>query len=142
MEHRDPEVIVWARESPPAPSFIVWLIVSAGINMVALIVVDGLFDGVSIARWWPLVLGATILALGNGFLKPILALLTLPLIVVTFGIAYFLLNVAMLGLAEWLTPDFTITGFWTYVGATIVIWFVNVVIQTLIGAISGSAHRR
>lgn len=131
----------WVTESPPPPSFLAWLVVSAGVNMVALIVVDGLFSGVSIERWWPLILGAVILALGNGFLKPVVALLTLPLIIVTFGLAYFALTVAMLALAEWITPDFSISGFWTYVGATIMIWFVNVVVQGLIGALSGNRRR-
>lgn len=125
------------RRQPDAPSFVVWLIVAVGVNMVALIVVDGLFSGVAIGRWWPIVIGATVLALGNAFLKPLLALLTLPLIVFTFGLAYFFLNVAMLGLAEWIAPDFSIDGFWTYVGATIVIWIVNVLVQGLIGAVSG-----
>jgi putative membrane protein len=135
-------MVVWVRESPSPPSFIVWLIVAVGINMVALILVDGMFDDVQIARWWPLILGATILALGNAFLKPILALLTLPLIIVTFGLAYFLLNMAMLALTEWITPDFSIDGFWTYVWATIVISLVNMVLQALIGAVSGRSMRR
>jgi len=132
----------WVTESPAPPSFLAWLVVTAGINVVALIVVDGLFSGVSIGRWWPIILGATVLALGNAFLKPVLALLTLPLIVVTFGLAYFALNVAMLALAEWIAPDFSINGFWTYVGATIVIWLVNMVVQGLIGAVTGTRHNR
>ena len=31
----------------------------------------------------------------------------------------------MLALAEWIAPRFSIDGFWTYVGATIVVWLVN-----------------
>jgi uncharacterized membrane protein YvlD (DUF360 family) len=31
----------------------------------------------------------------------------------------------MLLFTEWVTPDFSIDGFWTYVGATIVVWLVN-----------------
>jgi putative membrane protein len=135
---QDESLQVWMRRTAPEPqSFIVWLIVAAGINVVALIVIDGLFDGVTIARWWPLVIGGVVLALGNAFLKPLLALLTLPLIVFTFGLAYFALNVAMLALAEWVAPDFSIDGFWTYVGATIVVWLVNLVVQGLIGSVSG-----
>lgn len=126
------------RESPKGPGFVVWLLITIGINMLALIVVDWLFDGVTIGRWWPLIVGATVLGLGNAFLKPVLALLTLPLILVTFGLAYFALNVAMLALAEWIAPDFSIDGFWTYIGATIVVWLVNVVMQGFLGRISGT----
>jgi putative membrane protein len=119
---------------------VVWvirLLVLWGINVLALIVVDWLFDGVRIDRWGPLLLGAFVLMVGNAILKPILAILTLPLIIITFGLAYFALNVAMLALAEWIAPDFSIEGFWTYIGATIVVWFVNLVVGALLGRIRG-----
>src|SRR5262245_4773767 len=101
------------------------LLIAWGVNVLALIVVDWLFDSVYIERWGSLLLGALVLAIGNAFLKPILAILTLPLIIVTLGLAYFAINVAMLALAEWIAPNFSIDGFWTYVGATIVVWLVN-----------------
>ena len=74
-----------------------------------------------------LVTGA-VLGLANVFLKPLLTFIALPLILLTFGIAYFFVNVVMLLFTEWVTPDFSIDGFWTYVGATIVVWFVNVTV--------------
>jgi putative membrane protein len=104
-----------------------------GLNIVALLVIDSIFDGVEIRRWGPLLIGAAVLALANAVLKPILAVLTFPLIVVTAGISYFALNVAMLALAEWIAPDFSIDGFWTYVGATIVVWLVNWVLNSALG---------
>ena len=55
------------------------------------------------------------------------------MIIVTLGLVYFAINVAMLALAEWIAPDFSIDGFWTYVGATIVVWLVNVVVGGLLG---------
>jgi len=116
---------------------LVRLLVLWGINALALIVVDWLFDGVSIGRWISLVLGALVLTIGNSILKPILAILTLPLILVTFGLAYFALNVLMLALAELIAPHFTINGFWTYIGATIVVWLVNVTVGWLLGHVRG-----
>jgi putative membrane protein len=109
--------------------FGVRLLIRYGINVLALIVVDWMFDSVYIDRWWPLLLGALVLTLGNAILKPILAILTLPLIILTLGVAYFAINVAMLALAEWIAPRFSIDGFWTYIGATIVISLVNVVMN-------------
>ena len=104
------------------------LLIRWGINVLALIVVDWMFDGVTIGRWGPLLLAGAILMVGNAIIKPILAILTLPLIILTFGLAYFAINVLILALAEWITPDFSIDGFWTYVGATIVVWLVNVTV--------------
>ncbi len=119
------------RISAADEGFVVWLLLTAGINVLALIFVNWLFDSVGIRGFWSYALGALALTLGNAFLKPVLAVLTLPLIVVTFGLAYFALNVAMLALAEWIAPHFSVDGFWTYVGATIVIWLVNVVLAGL-----------
>jgi putative membrane protein len=119
---------------------VIWLVrllVMWGINILALIVVDWLFDGVDIGRWGSLLLGAFILMVGNAILKPILAILTLPLVIITFGLSYFALNVLMLALAEWVAADFSINGFWTYIGATIVVWLVNVVVSKLLDLVRG-----
>jgi putative membrane protein len=134
--HRD----TWASESHQPRGVVVRLLVSVGVNMIALAVVDALFSGVSIGHWWPLIVGAAVLGFANAFLKPALAFLTFPLIIVTLGLAYFALNVAMLALAAAIAPDFSINGFGTYVGATIVVWLVNVLLQKLIG--DKSSRRR
>ena len=119
---------------------LVRLLVLWGINTLALIVVDWMFDSVEIGRWGSLLLGSAVLTVGNSFLKPILTILTLPIVILTFGLSYFALNVAMLGLAEWIAPDFSIDGFWTYVGATIVIWLVNWIVWTLVDSLAGEAR--
>ncbi len=107
-------------------------LVGWGVNVVALLVIDALFDGVEIGRWGSILLGGAVLGLANAFVKPVLAILTLPLILLTLGLGYFALNVAMLALAEWIAPEFSIDGFWTYVGATIVVWLVNWVLNALL----------
>ncbi len=126
------------RSRQTGEGFLVWLVLTAGINVVALIFVNWIFDSVSIKGFWSYFLGALALTVGNAILKPILALLTLPLIIITFGLAYFAINVAMLALAEWIAPRFSVDGFWTYVGATIVIWFVNFVLGLLFDRIQGA----
>ena len=70
-------------------------------------------------------MGAAVLGVANAVLKPVLAILTLPLILLTLGFSYLLINVAMIALAAWAAPSFAIHGFWTYVGAVVVIWLVN-----------------
>ena len=49
---------------------LVRLLVLWGINTLALIVVDWMFDSVEIGRWGSLLLGAAVLTIGNVFLKP------------------------------------------------------------------------
>ena len=112
-------------------------LVGWGVNIAALLVIDWLFDGVQIGRWGSVLLGAAVLGLANTILKPVLALLTLPLILLTLGLFYFVLNIAMLALAEWIAPDFSIDGFWTYVGATIVVGIVNWVGSMVLRPLTG-----
>ena len=128
----------WA-STQSLPAFSVWLGITVGLNVLALIVVNWLFDSVAIEGFWSFLLGGLALGLGNAFLKPILALLALPVILLTFGLAYFALNVLMLALAEWIAPHFSVDGFWTYVGAVIVMWFVNVVVGAVLDVISEGA---
>ena len=118
-------------------TWLVRLLILWGINVLALIVVDWLFDSVNIGRWGSLLVGALVLMVGNAVIKPILAVLTLPLVIITFGLFYFAINVAMLALAEWVATRFSIDGFWTYVGATIVVWLVNVVVGWLLDRVRG-----
>ncbi len=113
--------------------FLVSALVGWGINIVALLVIDSLFDSVEIGRWGSVLIGAAVLGIANAVVKPVLTVLALPLIVVTLGLAYFAINVAMLALAEWVASDFSIDGFWTYVGATIVVWLVNLILNLVLG---------
>jgi len=120
---------------------LVHALVAWGVNIVALLVVDSLFDSVTIGRWGSVLLGAAVLAIANAVVKPVVALLTLPLILVTFGLAYFAINVGMLALAEWIAPHFSIDGFWTYVGATVVVWLVNWIVGSIVGSVLGNGSR-
>jgi putative membrane protein len=101
------------------------LVFALAINALALWVCDVIFDGVQIHGWWAYIIGAAVLGIANTIIKPILAILTLPLIIVTLGLFYLLINIAMVALAEWIAPNFSIDGFWTYVGVVVVIWAVN-----------------
>jgi putative membrane protein len=112
---------------------IVYLLLSWLANIVSLLVADWIFDSVTIGRWWPIILGAAVLGIANTIVKPILALLTLPLVIITLGLAYFAINVLMLAVAEWIAPDFSIDGFWTYIGATIVVSIVSWIMHAIFG---------
>jgi len=119
---------------------VIWgirIAVAWAINILALLVADWLFDGFTIERWGPVILAGAVLGLANVFLKPLLTFIALPLIILTFGIAYFFVNVVMLLFTEWITPDFSIDGFWTYIGATIVIWLVNWIVWTIVDSVAG-----
>ena len=99
--------------------------VAWAINLAALWVADALWDGVRIQGAAAFLIGSAVLGVVNAILKPVLTVLTLPLIIVTLGFFYLVINIAMVALAEWIAPDFSIDGFWAYVGTVAVVWVVN-----------------
>ena len=113
-------------------------LVTWAINLAALWVADALWDSVQINGWGAYLIGSAVLGIANTIIKPILTVLTLPLIIVTLGLFMIVLNIAMVALAEWIAPDFSIDGFWTYVGTVVIIWAVNWIAQSVID----SAERR
>jgi putative membrane protein len=101
------------------------LLIAMGINILALWICDGIFSSVDIHGAWAYIIGAAVLGIANAIIKPILALLTLPLIIVTLGLFLLVINIAMVALAEWIAPNFSIDGFWSYVGVVFIVWVVN-----------------
>src|SRR5918911_3545027 len=112
--------------------FVIRLVVAWAINAAALWVADALWDGVTINGWAAFLIGAAVLGIANTIVKPVLAVLTLPLIILTLGFFYLVINIAMVALAEWIAPNFSIDGFWSYVGTVIVVWVVNWVADQLL----------
>jgi uncharacterized membrane protein YGL010W len=43
----------------------------------------------------------------------------------------------MVALAEWIAPNFSIDGFWTYVGVVVIVWLVNWVAHQVIDEFEG-----
>jgi len=105
--------------------FVPRLAIAWAINLAALWAANAIWDGVQIHGWAGYLIGSAVLGIANAVLKPLLAILTLPLILVTLGFFYLLINIAMVALAEWIAPNFSIDGFWAYVGTVVVVWAVN-----------------
>ncbi len=111
------------------------------INLLALWVANALWDSVSIHGWAAYLIGSAVLGIANTIVKPLLAILTLPLILVTLGLFYLLINIAMVALAEWIAPNFSIDGFWTYVGVVFIVWAVNWIAGHVLGDIEDRRSR-
>lgn len=105
--------------------FVPRLAIAWALNLAALWAANAIWDGVQIHGWAGYLIGSAVLGIANAVLKPLLAILTLPLILVTLGFFYLLINIAMVALAEWIAPNFSIDGFWAYVGTVVVVWAVN-----------------
>ena len=113
-------------------SFAPRLLIAWAINLAALWAANAIWDGVRIHGWQAYLIGSAVLGIANAVLKPLLTILTLPLIIITLGFFYLLINIAMIALAEWIAPNFSIDGFWTYVGTVVIVWLVNWIAQRVL----------
>ena len=124
--------------------FLTWLLT----NAVALALAAALFDGIRFVgsdrgqaeltdKLLPLLLVAVILGVVTSFVKPVLTVLSIPLIIVTLGVFLLVLNALLLMFTAWLAGvlglGFHVDGFWTAVGGSIVITVVTWGLDALIG---------
>ena len=76
---------------------------------------------------------ALLLGIVNAIVRPIAVVLTLPLTLLTLGLFLLVVNAAMLGLVALLLSGFQISGFWTAVGASLIVSLTGWVATGLIG---------
>ena len=101
-------------------------------NIVALWVAAKLVDGVGYGSdEWILVIAALVFSLANIFVKPLVILFTLPLVILTLGLALFFVNLLMLYVTSWVVDDFSVTSFGAAILATIIVWAVNTVLEAV-----------
>ena len=94
------------------------------VSAIAIAITAFFIPGVTVTILGALLL-AVILGLINMFLKPILIVLTLPINIVTLGLFSLVLNALLIMLAAKITPDFTVSGFWSAFLFSIVLSLVN-----------------
>jgi putative membrane protein len=112
----------------------VGFLLRAAISALGLWVASLLLDGISFESPTKLSIAALLLGVINAVVRPIAFILTLPLTLVTLGLFLFVLNAAMVGLVARLVPGFAISGFWTAMGAAVIVWIVSWVASGLIGS--------
>lgn len=110
------------------------VVIAAG----ALAVTAWMFDGISIGgdttsdQLVTLLLVAAIFGVVNAFVRPIVALLSLPLYILTLGLFFVVVNALMLLLTSWIADQvgvaFEVDGFWTAVLGAIVISIASAII--------------
>jgi putative membrane protein len=109
------------------------LVVSWLTNVLAIYLASLVFDGIFYGgELWVLLVAGLVFALVNTVVRPIVILLTLPAVILTLGLALFLINALMLWLTDLIIPPFEAQGFWALLGGAVLIWAVNMIVHGLI----------
>lgn len=112
----------------------VGFLLRAAISALGLWLASLVLPGIAFESPGKLAIAAVLLGVVNAIVRPIMFVLTLPLTLVTLGFFLFVLNAAMVGLVARLVPGFTISGFWTAMGAAVIVWIVSWLGSSLIGS--------
>ena len=70
-----------------------------------------------------------ILALANLIVRPILRIISAPLIFITMGLFMIVINVIILFGVDWFVQELTIVGFWGYFRGVLVISILNAAVH-------------
>jgi putative membrane protein len=105
----------------------------AAITALGLWVASELLSGITFDAPSKLILAAIVLGVVNAVVRPLAFILTLPITVVTLGLFLLVLNAGMVGLVAWLVPGFEVSGFWTAVGAALIVSLVSWAATSVIG---------
>jgi putative membrane protein len=107
-----------------------WLVFGWASNLLAIWVASLVFDGVSYDdKFWVLAVAALVFVFVNAVVRPIVIVLALPAVILSLGIALLFVNALMLYITDLLVPPFEVSGFWTVVGAAVIIWLVNMLVH-------------
>jgi putative membrane protein len=114
------------------PVLLHWLLNAAALWAAALLIPGLDFNGGP----GKLLLVAAVFGIVNSTLRPLLTILTCPLIVVTLGLFTLILNALMLMLTGWLSArwnlGFTVSGFWAAFFGGLVVGLVSTALSVAI----------
>ena len=118
------------------------LIIRLLANAVALAIAAWLVGGITLEgatrskQIVTLLIVAAIFGIVNAIVKPVVKLVSLPLLILTLGLLTFVINAAMLALTSWITGkldvQFHVAGFWSALWGALIISVVGMIINAVL----------
>lgn len=109
------------------------LIIRLFVNAVALWVAARLVGGIElVGEFWPILLVAAVFGIVNALIRPVMLLLSLPLLVLTLGLFTLVVNALMLMLTAALVDALAVEGFLAALLGSILISIVSFVFSVFL----------
>ncbi|HPN96381.1 MAG TPA: phage holin family protein [Candidatus Moranbacteria bacterium] len=98
-------------------------------NSAAILLANRLIPGlVFFGSWWDLAVAGMVLGIINSLIRPVIKLLSFPLVFLTLGLFSIIINIALLFVVDSLLSTIQIDGFWSAFWAVIIISITNNII--------------
>lgn len=105
------------------------------INTLAVLMATYFVKGIHYNGPIDLCVATLVLGVLNAFVRPLLMLLSAPLLLVTLGLFMLVINAILLLLVSWLLrPNFYVDGFWTAFWGALVIAIISLLLNSLTGS--------
>lgn len=102
------------------------------LTALAVLIIGYLLPGVEVDNYGTAIWVAFIVGILFSILKPILVILTLPVTILTLGLFLFVINAAMILLANSWIDGFSVSGFWTALLFSILLSFFESFLHSLL----------
>ncbi|MGH2409897.1 MAG: phage holin family protein [Chloroflexota bacterium] len=108
------------------------LLIRLVLGALALLLTAALVPGIHASGFLAALVAALALALVNGFLRPILIFLTLPITLVTLGLFLLVINAGMLLLVGNVVTGFSVHGWAAALVGSLVLWLCSLAINRFV----------
>jgi putative membrane protein len=116
------------------PSGLKKFLLSWLINTLAVLVAVKIVSGLNYQKPLDLFVASLLLGILNAVIRPILYLLTLPLVLVTLGLFTLVINAVLLYFVGYLMkPSFEVAGFSSAFWGAVVIWIISTILNAIAG---------
>ncbi|NOQ92853.1 MAG: phage holin family protein [Flavobacteriaceae bacterium] len=102
------------------------------LTAVAVIILAKILPGIDVDRYTTAIWVAVLIGLLFAILKPILVVLTLPVTILTLGLFLFVINAALILIANNWIDGFSVDGFWTALLFSILLSFFESILHKVI----------
>lgn len=107
------------------------------VTAAAALIAARLLPGVRIDSSWAAIILALVLALLNGFVRPLLIVLTIPVTVLTFGLFLLIINIAIIKWADAIVSGFHVQNNWAALWFSLLLSFIVYCMESIIGKADG-----
>lgn len=108
------------------------------VTTVAVLVTANVLPGISYDDWSSLLVASLVLGVLNALLRPLLLILSLPLVVLSLGLFVLVINALLLKTVGELVKGFYVDGFWPSFFGALLISLITMVLNT----VSGTGEKR
>lgn len=121
------------RPQRPHLAGVKWFLQRWAVTAIGVLLASKIVNGIHADDYVTLAIASLLLGIFNAFLRPVMLILSLPLLIFTLGLFTLVINAALLGLVAWMLKSFHVAGFWAAFWGGVIISLVSFFANGFIG---------